>query len=84
MLAIPRDAGREVLDILAKGVVLIPCVRGRDLFPSGVIEIRFFSPRGIADKQFPVWIKIVFSSLIGLRKAHAQKSRQDQRKDAKA
>ena len=81
MLAIPCDAGREVLDVPAKCVVFIPGMRGRDILPSGVVEITVFGSRHIADKQAPIGIKVVFDARTRLRKADYEKYHEDQRKD---
>jgi hypothetical protein len=59
MFAVPCNAGREILDVFAKRIVLVPRPRKRDIFPRGVIEYDAFRACRIADEQPPFGVEIV-------------------------
>jgi hypothetical protein len=59
MLAIPGDARRQVGDVLAEGVVLVPRARQADGLPSAVVEAGTGCIGRIPDGQLPAGIEIV-------------------------
>ncbi len=56
--AIPRDAGGEIFDGNAEGIVLVPCPWQGHRFPLGIVKLRLVSLFGVADMQAPVRIEI--------------------------
>ena len=64
MFSIPDDArpwaslAGAVVDEMGVGVNIIKCVRRRDVYPRGVVEIRLLSVLGIALEEFPSRVEI--------------------------
>jgi hypothetical protein len=59
VLAIPGHARRQVRDVLAERVVLVPCVRQADGLPRAVVEAGTCGVRGVADDELPAGIEVI-------------------------